>query len=80
MKYPKDLMSITELVDMGYSRDMLMNYSKARNAPVVWTMGGGKVYFKTAELDAFIEEVNARVEKKKEEQRKRRAKRYRRTA
>ncbi len=80
MKYPKDLMSITELVELGYSRDLLMNYSKARNAPVVWTMGGGKVYFKTSELEDFIVEVNARVEKKKEEQRKRRAKRYKRTA
>ena len=80
MKYPKELMSITELVELGYSRDLLMNYSKARNAPVVWTMGGGKVYFRTSELEDFIVEVNARVERKKEEQRKRRAKRYRRTA
>ena len=80
MKYPKELMSITELIELGYSRDLLMNYSKARNAPVVWTMGGGKVYFKTSELEDFIVEVNARVERKKEEQRKRRAKRYRRTA
>ncbi len=71
MEYPKELMSISELVQLGYTRDMLMNYSRARGAPVVWTMGGGKVYFKTSELDAFVVEVNKRIAKQKAEKRKR---------
>lgn len=80
MDYPKELMSISELIKLGYTRDMLMNYSRARGAPVVWTMGGGKVYFKTSELDAFIIEMNERVAKQKAENRKKRVRRYRKSA
>lgn len=80
MEYPKELMSVSELVQMGYTRDMLMNYSRARGAPVVWTMGGGKVYFKTSELDAFVAEVNERVAKQKAEKQKKRTRHYRKSA
>jgi len=50
-------MSITELTSTGLSRDYLKNLSRANGAPIIRTMGGGKIYFITAELNDFIIKV-----------------------
>lgn len=55
MVYPKPLMSITELVSMGYSRWDLRCYANAKNAPVIRTIGKGKVFYQTEKLDEFIQ-------------------------
>lgn len=54
MQYPKQLMSITELVAMGYSRWDLRCYANAKGAPVIRTIGKGKTLYLTEKLDDFI--------------------------
>lgn len=62
MAYSKLYMSITELVeDTGLSRDYLKQLARVKDAPIIWTLGGGKVYFATAELDNFMEVVSKRI-------------------
>jgi hypothetical protein len=56
--YAKQYMSITELTETGLSRDYLKQLSRVKEAPIIRTMGGGKIYFKTSELDAFMTEVS----------------------
>lgn len=63
MGYPKKFMSITELTKIGLSRDYLKQLSRAEGAPVIRTLGGGKIYFKTDELDKFMDEVSKRYRK-----------------
>ncbi len=59
--YDKPFMSITELVSTtGLSRDYLKQLSRATDAPIIKTMGGGKIYFRTWELDKFMAEVSKR--------------------
>lgn len=65
MQYIKPYMSITELTATGLSRDYLKQLSRADGAPVIRTMGGGKIYFKTAELDGFMTEVSKRASKRR---------------
>lgn len=55
MVYPKPLMSISELVAMGYSRWDLRCYANAKGAPVRRTIGKGKVFYETDKLDDFIQ-------------------------
>lgn len=55
--YEKPFMSITELTSMGLSRDFLKRLSRIEGAPIIKTLGGGKILFKTAELDNFIGKV-----------------------
>ena len=63
MSYPKQFMSITELTETGLSRDYLKQLSRASGAPIVRTLGGGKIYFKASELDKFMDEVSERCRK-----------------
>lgn len=65
MRYPKHFMSITELTETGLSRDYLKQLSRAEGAPIIRTLGGGKIYFKTAELDEFMKEISNRTAKRK---------------
>jgi hypothetical protein len=58
--YVKPFMSITELTKLGLSRDYLKRISGIYDAPIIKTLGGGKIYFKTSELDAFLDEVTKR--------------------
>ncbi len=58
--YPKPLMSISELVKMGFSRDTLKEYSRVKDAPITWSVGGGKIFFVTSELNEFIRKVEKR--------------------
>lgn len=61
MGYPKKFMSITELTKIGLSRDYLKQLSRADGAPIIRTTGGGKILFRTAELDDFMDEVSERA-------------------
>jgi hypothetical protein len=47
MTYPKPLMSITELVKMGFPRDMLYKAAHAQGCEryIIRTPGGGKILF-----------------------------------
>lgn len=47
MKYAKPIMSITELVEMGYSRADLKKAAHHRLAPKYIVRGGGKFLFDT---------------------------------
>jgi hypothetical protein len=58
-------MSITELTELGLPRDYLYQLSGARGAPVIRTIGKGKILFKTTELDEFMKEVTERERKQK---------------
>lgn len=63
--FEKPFMTITELTSTGLSRDYLKQLSRAEGAPIIRTMGGGKVYFKTAELDEFMQTIATRMANKK---------------
>lgn len=64
MVYPKPYMSITELINVtGLSRDYLKRVSGIHDAPVIRTNGGGKIFFRTDELDRYLIEVSKRDEK-----------------
>jgi hypothetical protein len=65
MQYPKEFMSISELNKMGLAKDFLKQLSRAKGAPVVKTMGGGKIYFRTSELDSFMDGITKKVGSKK---------------
>lgn len=60
MDYPKQIMSISELVEMGYSREELKRYTRIKGVPAYKTIGGGKWYFKTTLLDAWIDKISRR--------------------
>jgi len=63
-KYSKPFMSITDLVqETGLSRDYFKRLSRIENAPIVRTLGGGKIFFDTSKLDDFMEEVSKRIER-----------------
>lgn len=58
-QYPKPYMSITELIETtGLSRDYLKRIARIDKAPIIKTNGGGKVYFRTSELEEFFIEVS----------------------
>lgn len=62
--YSKPYMSITELVkETGLARGYLKQLARVEDAPIVFTLGGGKIYFKTAELDNFMGLVSERIER-----------------
>lgn len=65
-KYPKLLMSITELVQMGYSKTDLKNYTRIKDFPCVRTQGGGKYLIQTDKLDSWITEHQAKMAKARE--------------
>jgi hypothetical protein len=62
--YAKPFMSITELTLTGLSRDYLKQLARADGAPIIKTMGGGKIYFRTSELDNFMTEITEKEKTK----------------
>lgn len=60
-QYAKPFMTITELTLLGLPKDYLKQLSRADGAPIVKTLGGGKILFRTAELDDFMTEITKRV-------------------
>ncbi|WP_207647316.1 hypothetical protein [Parasporobacterium paucivorans] len=63
--YPKPLMSIRELTDMGFPRNTLQEWARVKDAPVIYSAGGGKVFFKTAQLDEFAKVMAIRTRRGK---------------
>jgi predicted DNA-binding transcriptional regulator AlpA len=56
--YPRKFMGISDLVELtGLSKDYFKSIAKSKEAPIVRTTGGGKIYFKTDELDAYMQKV-----------------------
>lgn len=66
LKFTKPLMSITELVGLGYSRTDLKAYSQVKDFPCVRTQGGGKILIKTDEVDTWIDEYQSKLIKARE--------------
>lgn len=62
VQYAKPFMTITELATMGLSKNYLRQLSRAKDAPITRTVGGGKIYFETARLNEFMVEVTRREE------------------
>lgn len=62
MKYPKALMSITELVELGYSRTDLIRaaHHKLRDKYIIPTAGGGKFRFDTEAWEKYRKYVLGR--------------------
>lgn len=56
-KFPKPFMSITELTKLGLPREFLKILARIKDAPIIMTMGGGKVLFKTYELEAYLKKI-----------------------
>jgi len=52
MIFPKPLMSITEMVELGFSRETLQRYSHVKDFPHMRTIGDGKILIFT---DEFLE-------------------------
>lgn len=66
MNYPKSIMSVSELVSMGYSKEFLRQIAHAPGAPVFrGEARNSKIYFKTPYLDEFIERIQRRQTRKK---------------
>lgn len=63
MDFPKQLMSITEMRKLGYSRDMLRNMVRAQGCPVVTTKNGGKYLFDTTKFEKWHIEYSKRLKK-----------------
>lgn len=58
MIYPKQIMSISELVELGFPREDLKRYTRIKGVPAYKTKGGGKWLFKTTLLDAWIAKIS----------------------
>ena len=57
-RYPKMYMGIRELSEFtGLSKDYFKSIAKSKEAPIVRTNGGGKIFFKTEELDAYMQKI-----------------------
>ena len=54
----KQVMSFTQLVSMGYSRDQLKRYSQEEDFPGYKTAGGGKWLVYADDLPSWIERFN----------------------
>lgn len=59
MIYPKQLMSITELVELGFSRNQLNTYARDPSAPVIKS-GRGKALFDTTKMDDYLMSLKTR--------------------
>jgi hypothetical protein len=55
MKYPKEIMTLSQLVEMGFNRKELMQIYRTRGQIVAWKGGTGgrtsSIYFSTEELE-----------------------------
>lgn len=53
MKYPKPIMSISEMAEMGFSKTALYEYAHHQLADrfIITTPKGGKIFFDTAEFE-----------------------------
>ena len=58
MTYPRPFMSITELTELGLPRSYLKQLSRIKGAPIIKTLKGGKIYFVTADLTKFMQQVS----------------------
>lgn len=66
MDYPKKIMSIAELVELGFSKEFLRQLAHAPGAPIIrGEARNSKIYFKTPLLDEFIERIQRRQTRKK---------------
>ncbi len=58
MKYPKAIMSISELKKMGFSERWLREIYRNRHQNIAWKMGGeekksSRIYYSTEELEKY---------------------------
>ena len=57
MEYDKKIMTLTELVKMGFSKKELMEIYRSRHQTVAWKGGNGKknspIYFSTEDLEKY---------------------------
>lgn len=65
MEYAKPLMTISELVKMGFSRYELNNIIHDPEAPVLWSAGNGKVRIITSEFDDYLKKRSQKNRNKK---------------
>ncbi len=56
----KRVMSFTQLVELGYSRDQLKRYAQEEDFPGFKTPGGGKWFVYVDDLPDWIERFNLR--------------------
>lgn len=56
----KRVMSFTQLVELGYSRDQLKRYAQEEDFPGYKTVGGGKWFVYVDDLPSWIERFNLR--------------------
>ena len=66
MDYPKKIMSVSELAELGFSKEFLRQIAHAPGAPVFRLDGrNSKIHFNTQYLDEFIERIQRRQTRKK---------------
>jgi hypothetical protein len=57
MIYPKEVMTIKELVNMGFSRKELLQIYRQRGQSIAWKSGTGgetsTIYFSTQDLEKY---------------------------
>ncbi len=49
------IMSISQLVAQGWSRETLYRIAHAKNSPAFKSIGGGKIYFNVKKLEEYVE-------------------------
>lgn len=54
MQYPKPLMSITELVNLGYSRETLKKWVRIRDFPAIRNSPRGNWKIDTSKLNSWL--------------------------
>lgn len=58
MQFPKRIMSITELVNMGFAREQVRCFVRIPGEHAFKTAGKGKWLIDTVELDKLIKKIN----------------------
>lgn len=63
MEYPRPVMSVKELAELGHPAQFLRELSRIDGCPCykISTKPNAKIYFYTDKLDAFIEKTQKRV-------------------
>lgn len=60
MMFPKQLMTITEMMELGFSRYELYKFAGARGCPIIRSPGGGKIKFDTTKFMDWLVEYQTR--------------------
>ncbi|WP_312370867.1 hypothetical protein [Lachnoclostridium sp.] len=53
---PRKVISISELVELGWKKDTLLQIARSKNSPAFKTPGGGKWLFDVKKFEKYVDE------------------------